>query len=503
MENLLVDDVSTKPAEPPAAATSASPIARAHDRAVTDAPTAIVSLVKKPVAIDSFVQKSAPEAKPALPGPKANEKPAAHSSTDADRTPDLLPKASFAGKLPAASSTAADLTPALLPRPSISRRLAAPSNGTNGTPAVPSIEAKPVGGVPKVEGNRLPPPLQTPRSLIAVAPPVGSPPVGSPRVVALPAVAPPVVAPPVVAPPVIAPPVVAQPAAGVQPVKDRLPTVKDRLPTEVANPPPPPIVVAASTRKTAEATQLVTPLPPPRVTSAPRAPTPPVIVEPGLAEIETIGATGASRRSWIAAGVLSAMAIAAVILVVVTGSSVSGVARAKNPVGNEPAEATSSEVKPLPAQPAAEPPRPERTARNSEPPPEPPRPERTARNSEPPLAPEPLRPERTARNSEPPPATEVAAQVPAGPPPSKIQAPPKDAITPATAEATPARRPTPPRTALAPSPPKRASSPSVTHKPVQVAKPVAKPPVKTQSRPPAKSSKQPTYDPDSLFLKTP
>jgi hypothetical protein len=465
----------------PAAATSASSLTRAHDRAATDTPTAIVSLVKKPVALDSFVQKPAAEEKPALPKPRANEKLAAHSSAAADRTPELLPKASFEGKFAASSNIATDRTPELLPRASITRKSATFSNGTNGKAAVPPSEAKPVGGAPKVEGNRLPSPLQTPRSMPVVAPPV---------------VAPPAAAPPAAAPSV-APPVLPPQVAGVQPVKER-------LPTEVANPPPPPIVIAGSSaRKTAEATQLVTPLPSPLATRVPRAPTPPVIVEPGLAEIEPIAATGASRSSWIAAGLLSAMAITAVVLIVVSGSSGDDVLRAKEPVANEPAAARSSEVKPLPSQPAVEPPRPERTARSSEPPPppEPPRPERTARNSEPPPPPEPPRPERTARNSEPPPATEVAAQEPAEPPPSNIPAPPRNAITPPASEATPARRPSPPPAALAPSPLKRATPPSVTHKPVQVAKPVAKPPVKTQPKPPAKSIKQPAYDPDALFLK--
>jgi len=448
----------------PAAATSASPIARAHGRAPTDTPTAIVSLRKKPVALDSFVQKPTPEAKPTLPKPRTNGKPAALPSANTDKIPDLFPRDSTDG------SDGSTQLPIVT-----YGRAGAPPSPTDAKAAVPPREVNPNPG-PSKAGNRLPPPLQTPRSM------------------------------PVASPPVVAPSDAALPVVDMQ-------SVKDRLPTEVATPPPPPIVVArSSVRKAAESTQLVPPLPlpiEPPVRRAARAPTPAVIVEPGLAEIETIGTTGASRRSWIAAGVLSAMAIAAVILVIVSDPSGGDVPRAKAPVGNEPAAATSSEVKPLPSQPAAEPPRPERTARNSEPPPppEPPRPERTARNSEPPPPPEPPRPERTARNSEPPPATEVAAQVPTEPPPSKIQAPPKNAITPPTSEATPPRRPSPPPTALAPSPPKRASPPSVTHKPVQVAKPVAKPPVKTQPgpqpRPPARAIKQPTYDPDALFLKNP
>jgi len=518
--------------EIPDKATSESPIARACGRAATHTPTVIARAPKQPVALDSFIPKASSEANQKLPKPKTDGKltPLPRASTDekpevpprasAAGTPEALPRASTHGKPTATPRAGTDKTSEARPRsntggtPEARPRSntggtpeARPRSNTGGTPeARPrsntggTPEARPrsnTGGTPealprantdrtvsKGAGNRLPPPLQTPRSMPVVATPV----VASP-VIASPVVAPPVVATPVVAPPVVAPPVVAPPVD-----KKTLSSDAEET-TSISTPPPPPPIAStpARVRKANEATQVVVPLPSPFETPAKRAPTASVLVEPGVAETETTDTAGAHRRKRIVVGMIGAAAIVGVILVVVIGFSSNDVTRADAPANREPTAATPPEIKPPPAPAPPEPPRPERTMRNSQPPPP------TADVA----AQAPAEPAANAVASPPAePAANAVVSPPAEPAANAVASPPAEPA--ANAVASPPTKPAPsppppPPVAHTPSAPKRMSSPGATHTPAQATRAVAKPAAKPQTKP----VKQPAYDPNSLFLKKP
>ena len=162
---------------------------------------------------------------------------------------------------------------------------------------------------------------------------------------------------------------------------------------------PAPLVIAATThRRGSEPTDIVAPLPSPSLTSRASS-TPLVIVEPGLADPEpAIVRTGADRRSWIVAGAMGAAAVVAVVLFIVIGFSSSGMAREPRPARRLPIATMPREVVP-----------PAPTAPVNPPPPE--------------------RAVHTEAPQEPTPPSDVAAQVPASPPPAETRIPPEDAVS--------------------------------------------------------------------------